>query len=604
MTSERARAWGIDPGFQDYKGEWHDTSEETERALLEVMEAESDAPPEGNVVVVRGGDALQLKGTHQVLLEDGGRATVTGGEPVTLPSGYHSLETDDGERSLIVSPGRCYLPDDLDVWGWGVQLYAVHSESSWGIGDLGDLARLAEWARGTGAGMMLLNPLTAAAPGQASPYFPSSRCFRNPIYLDVEQAAAVLDIRLPEHVEPGRALTKAPLVDREAVWAAKLDALEELWSKARSSRRFQRYRDDAGQALTDFATYMTVAEEFGWVTGEWPEGYESPNGDELSRWREERADRIRFHEWLQWLAEEQLSLADEGLDLVHDLPIGVDAGGADAWLWHGAFAHGVRTGAPPDEFAAGGQDWGMPPFDPWKLRAMDYKPFIQTIRAGLASGAGLRVDHVMGLFRLWWIPAGAEASEGAYVRYPKDDLLNILALESERAGSYVIGEDLGTVEPIVREEMHERRMLSYRVMWFEPGPPEEYPEQALAAVTNHDLPTIAGLWTGADEREQRSIGLEVDADSEETLRDRLRKTMKASEGEAIEEIVVKTYEALGRAPSMVKVATLEDALVVEARPNQPGTLDERPNWSMRLPLSIEDLQATPLPERIGGALSD
>jgi 4-alpha-glucanotransferase len=208
----------------------------------------------------------------------------------------------------------------------------------------------------------------------------------------------------------------------------------------------------------------------------------------------------------------------------------------------------------------------------------------------------------MGLFRLWWIPEGASATEGAYVRYPKDDLLNILALESHRARSYVIGEDLGTVEPSVREEMAERNMLSYRVMYFEPSPPEHFPDLALACVSNHDLPTIAGLWTGTDMEEEKEIGLEVDEEAEAILRGRIRERAGVDDDAPVEEVVVGAHAALAQAPSMIKVATLEDALAVDRRPNVPGTTDERPNWSLRLPLSLEELEDAELPTRIARAL--
>jgi 4-alpha-glucanotransferase len=538
------------------------------------MGANEERPAPASVVVVRQGQRLDREGAFEVELEDAGGTRITGGEAVDLPFGYHTLVGRDGEEtSLIVSPGRCYLPDDLRMWGWGVQLYSLHSASSWGIGDLGDLARLGRWARGMGAGLLLLNPLHAAAPGQSSPYYPSSRCFRNPLYIDVETVARSFGIEL----EPGdaRALTRSPTIDRLAVQDVKMTALDKLWRSWSGSPEFDRYVAESGEALSEFARLAA---------------------DDDGR-------DARFHMWLQWLLREQLAVAQQEIDVVHDLAIGADPGGADSQIWNDAFAHDVRIGAPPDEFAASGQDWGMPPFDPWKLRALNYEPFIQTIRATMTSGAGVRVDHVMGLFRLWWIPAGASPVEGAYVRYPKDDLLNILALESQRASSYVIGEDLGTVEPGVREEMAERDMMSYRVMWFEPSPPVDYPELALAAVTNHDLPTIAGVWTGADLREQKEIGLDVDEEAEAYLRERLRERAGVPDDAPVETVIERTYAALAQAPSRLKVATLEDALALEQKPNQPGTTDERPNWSLRLPLSLEELEQAELPRRIARALN-
>jgi 4-alpha-glucanotransferase len=542
------------------------------------MGAETPAPPRSEVLVVRAGRPLDRAGRFEVVLEDGTETRIEGGALIDLPFGYHSMRSmSDGTQSrLIVSPGRCYLPEGLRTWGWAVQLYSLHSSSSWGIGDLGDLLKLARWAKGLGSGMLLLNPLHAADPGQPSPYYPSSRCFRNPLYIDVEDVARRTGAGSAP-AEP-RALSAEGTIDRLKVHEAKMGALEALWARRADSPSFEAYLLEGGEPLRAFARLAAEA---------------SGSTDE---------EGVRFHMWLQWLLHEQLKEAQNEIDVVHDLAIGADPGGADVRIWDRAFAHEVRIGAPPDEFSATGQDWGMPPFDPWKLRALDYEPYIQTVRASMSSGAGVRIDHVMGLFRLWWIPEGAEPTEGAYVRYPKEDLLDILALESHRARSYVIGEDLGTVEPGVREEMEERSLLSYRVMWFESSPPDNYPELALAAVTNHDLPTIAGVWTGSDLQEQRDIGLEIDEEAEAHLRGRLREHAQVADDASVEEVIERTYGALARAPSRLKVATLEDACAMERKPNQPGTSDERPNWSLRLTLSIEELTEAGLPERIARAL--
>jgi 4-alpha-glucanotransferase len=564
------------------------------------MEASEDRPPQRSPYIVRRGRPLGLRGSFDVVLEDGTEARIDGEGPVDLPLGYHTIATGrDGDTALIVSPGACYLPDDLRGWGWAAQLYSVHSGNSWGIGDLGDLMKLGRWARTEGASMLLLNPLHAAAPTQPSPYFPTSRSFRNPIYLDVARVARDLDAAIDDP-----ALTSSPTVDRPTVYAAKVAALSSVWQSSDRDPEFERFRLDSGEALARFGTYMTIAEEHGWDTAEWPLGFAHPDATYVGTWRAEHEDRALFHEWLQWLLFRQLSEAEQTIDVIHDLAIGVDPGGADAWVWKDSFAEGVTIGAPPDELAISGQNWAMPPFNPWSLREGGYEPFIQTVRAGLAIGAGLRVDHVMGLFRLWWIPEGADARDGAYVRYPKDDLLNILALESQRARSFVIGEDLGTVEHSVREEMEARNMMSYRVMWFEPSPPKHFPELALACVTNHDLPTVAGLWTGDDLKEQAEIGLETDEEADAILRGRLRERAGAEEDTGVEEVIEGAYEALGEAPSRIKIATLEDATAMRRRPNQPGTTEERPNWSLRLPLSIEELERAPLARRIARALRD
>ncbi|HVF14534.1 MAG TPA: 4-alpha-glucanotransferase, partial [Acidimicrobiales bacterium] len=290
-------------------------------------------------------------------------------------------------------------------------------------------------------------------------------------------------------------------------------------------------------------------------------------------------------------------------DVMHDLAVGVDPGGADAWLWQDVFALDMAVGAPPDEFNTRGQDWGLPPFDPWRLQAAGYGPFVETIRAGLRHAGGLRLDHVMGLFRLFWIPRGESPHDGAYVRYPARELLDIVALECHRAGAYVVGEDLGTVEHQVREEMAERDILSYRLLWFEDEPPAEYPERAMAAVTTHDLPTVAGLWTGSDLEDQLRLGMEPNEESTEVMCRRLQEITGVPADAPPDEAVAGMYSALGSAPCMIVAAALDDTLSVAERPNMPGTIDSWPNWSIALPVPLEDLMADPRPRIVARALS-
>jgi len=265
-------------------------------------------------------------------------------------------------------------------------------------------------------------------------------------------------------------------------------------------------------------------------------------------------------------------------------------------------ALGMRVGAPPDDFNRKGQDWGLPPFDPWRLRLAGYDPWIRTVRFGLRAAGGIRVDHVMGLFRLFWIPMGATPSAGAYVRYRHWEMLDILALESHRAGAYVVGEDLGTVEDFVREELHDRGVLSYRLLWFEPHRPPEFPTQALAAVTTHDLPTVAGMWTGADLAEQHALGLDPNEEAAEAIRRKLGDWCGSAADAAPADVVVDTHRLLAQAPSMILTATLDDAAVAVERPNVPGTVDERPNWSIALPVSLEELEQSPTATAIAEAL--
>ncbi len=277
--------------------------------------------------------------------------------------------------------------------------------------------------------------------------------------------------------------------------------------------------------------------------------------------------------------------------MIQDLPIGVSGGGADAWAWQDGVAAGVTVGAPPDLLNTTGQDWGSPPLVPWRLQAADYEPFIASVRGTIAGAGGLRIDHVMGLFRLWWIPDGRPATEGAYVRYPSEDLLDIVALESHRARAVVVGEDLGTVEPGVREALAERGMLSYKLLWFEDDDPADWPAAALAAVTTHDLPTVAGLWTGSDAADQLASTTMSERDVRQGRADllaRLRRGSGLSGSAPVSEAVGAAYRRLARAPSLLLSVALEDAVLEERRPNVPGTV-ARDNWRIPLRVLVDDL---------------
>lgn len=574
------------------------------------MGADSARPPDPRAWVVSNDRPVRLGDDVTIRLEGGGEVRAHGDMPPDTPLGYHTLVHPDGrEHPLIVSPGACFLPDDLRAWGWGTQLYSVRSSDSWGIGDFGDLRALARWARSLGAGVLLLNPLHATLPTpvqQKSPYTPSSRRFRNPLYLRIEEVPGAREagVDLEALIAGGRALNDEALIDRDGAYLLKIKALERIYRRHPESGDFERYLADGGRLLEDYATYVSLAERHGGGTSTLPPGFERPDAPAVSRWRSSNRERIRFHAWVQWLLEVQLQSAQEEIDLVHDLAIGVDAEGADAWIWQDVIAPGISVGAPPDEFNALGQDWGLPPFDPWKLRDSSYEAFVQTVRSSMVAGAGIRFDHIMGLFRLFWIPRELGTGHGAYVRYPYEDLLNILALESVRAGAYVVGEDLGTVEPLVREEMARRNIMSYRLLWFEDDEPERYPELAMAAVTNHDLQTVAGLWSGADLRMQQDLELRPNVEGIHATKARLKERIGVADDAPVEEVIARTYELLARAPSRLLIATLEDALGVEQRPNQPGTIDERPNWSLSLPLPLENLVNDPRPRRIARAFEE
>jgi 4-alpha-glucanotransferase len=587
-------AWGVAPGYHNIEGRWVQANPETVSRVLSAMGAESNPSPPGTLVI-RAGQTPSLDCSAEIVTEDGAVLTVETALPPDLPIGYHTLRRvgDGAETRLIVSPGRCHLPADLRAWGWVAQLYGVRSRQSWGLGDLADLRELGRWGTSIGAQTLLVNPLGAplpALPQEPSPYHPSSRRFRNPLYIRVEEVPGAdrLGERLAPLARTARDLNRQRLIERDRVFQLKMRALEDLFASFADSADFRCYRHAEGRALTDYATFCALYEVHGSPWQSWPAELRHPDLPAVRRFREDQGCRVRFHEWLQWLLDRQLATAAREIGLVHDLPIGVRADGADAWAWQDVFPGGISVGAPPDPFNRDGQDWAVPPYDPWRLRQAGYEPFIQTLRAAFRHGVGLRVDHVMGLFRLYWIPAGMGPAEGVYVRYPYRELLEILSLESQRAGAFVVGEDLGTVEDVVREEMVERQILSYFLMWFQERPPAEYRPESLAALTTHDLPTLAGIWEGTD--------------PDQTVRQRLLRHAGVSDEQPTGEVVAAAHRALASSPSRVLAATLEDALGVAERPNKPGTTVEWPNWSLALPLMLEDLRRDPRPVRLAGLL--
>jgi 4-alpha-glucanotransferase len=556
---------------------------------------------------VRPGGALP-PGVRSVELEDG--RELPGGRKLgtDAPYGYHHLVMRDGHRrQLVTSPGRCALPDSLSGWGWAAQLYAVRSREGWGVGDLGDLRALGSWSRKHGAAMLLVNPLHAVHPGppqESSPYFPSSRLYRNPLYLRIQDLpGARQDATVGGLLREAGRLRAAPLIDRDRVMPLKLRALESLWSRFRGDAGFDAYVAREGWLLERYACFCVLAERHGgsWTT--WPARFRRADGKAVRDLASSDRARVDFHRWMQWCIDTQLARAGRALPLVHDLAVGFAPDGADAWLWQDEVASNARVGAPPDDFNPAGQDWGVPPYDPGRLRAAGYAPLVATLRRMMEAGIGVRIDHVMGLFRLWWVPLDArDPSAGAYVRYPAHELLDILALESLRSGCGVVGEDLGTVETGVRAELHRRGLLSYRLAWFEGRPPERYPAQALAALTTHDLPTAAGVWTGADLAEMESTGRPVNRSAELGIRRKLRRLAGVSDDAAPSLVIERAYAALGRAPSRLVVATLDDASLAERRPNMPGDV-ARANWSIPLPRTLEQLRRDELPKRIASALN-
>jgi 4-alpha-glucanotransferase len=566
--------------------------------------------------------------------------------PADLPHGYHRMVVSAGAESaevlLAVTPRRLGQPaGPTRAWGWMAQLYALRSAGSWGMGDYADLATLVADAGGRGAALLLVNPLHACAPThpmENSPYYPASRRFSSPLYLRPERLAeyAVADERTRARVdELSRTVRRPHLLDRDGVWTTKRAALEALFDF-----RVERAGAEHSAGLRDFATWCALAEAHGPDWREWPQPLHDPRGLAVERARAELAGRVAFHEWLQHccadqLADAQLAAVDAGMEIgiVHDIAVGVDPGGADAWAMQADLATDVTVGAPPDDFNQLGQDWQVPPWRPDRLPETGYAPVRDMVRAVLARGGGLRLDHVMGLWRLWWVPAGLSPVQGTYVAYDGDAMLGIVALEAERAGGLLVGEDLGTVEPAVQEALAERGVLGSAVLWFERDepdgaapqnaaadeqapvfrPPAAWRADVVATVTTHDLPTARGYLAGEHVRVRGELGVLGRPLAEETAAwrrelDALRALLQDAgliepglpfdEGH-LADVARVLHALLCRSPARIVLAGLADAVGDLRQPNMPGTIDEYPNWRLPVadetgrPLTLEQILAHP-----------
>ena len=613
-------------------------------AALHAVEGASPTPPvavvrrsRGGSVRVGGAALLRLEdGTHRPAAVDGGRVAL----PPGLPLGWHCLETADGELPVVVAPDRLTSRSGRS-WGWMVQLYAARSRDSWGVGDLADLETLVRWTARREGGLVLVNPLHAVAPGtpmQPSPYYPASRRWTNPVYLRVERTAAYRNAPgdLRRKVDALRVPSDADRLDRDTAWTAKLAALELLWSERAVPAGTAEDLDALDPALRDFATWCALCEQHGndWRT--WPESLRRPESPEVARARREAAERVRFHAWLQTLCDTQLAEgqaaarnAGMAVGVVHDLAVGADPGGADAWALQDALALGARIGAPPDTFNQQGQDWGMPPWHPRRLAELGYAPLRDMLRSLLRHAGGVRIDHVLGMFRLWWIPEGATARDGAFVSYDADALLGVIALEVERAGAIVVGEDLGTVPDQVRVELDDRGVLGSSVLWFEreqaePGEtgalavPGRWREAATASATTHDLPTVLGWLRGEHVRVRAELGLLDDpaaeerswrAAREELLRHLVDAGVLAGLDGTEDEQVQAVHDFLALTPSRYVLVAPGDAVGDLRQPNLPGTVDEYPNWRLPVadtdghPLLLDELLADPRVERLAARLA-
>jgi 4-alpha-glucanotransferase len=569
--------------------------------------------------------------------------------PDALPLGYHRLrarstdaagEVHEAEMVLIITPSWLGMPaavGERRAWGIATQLYSVRSAQSWGVGDLVDLEDLAVWsATASGADYVLVNPLHAAEPVpplEPSPYLPTSRRFANPIYLRVERipeyATAPAEVRATIDAlgrQLGEQLAGLDVIDRDATWTAKRAALQALFAVPRTPGRqlaFDAYREREGVGLQSFATWSALAIAYGPDYLTWREELRHPSSPAVQAWAEEHGDEVAFECWLQWALDEQLDAtqsaalrAGMSLGVLHDLAVGVNPRGADAWSLQDTYAQGITVGAPPDPYNQHGQDWSQPPWRPDRLAETAYEPYRAMVSTILRHAGGIRVDHVIGLFRLWWIPAGLGPLAGTYVRYDHEAMIGILALEAHRAEALVVGEDLGTVEPWVRDDLASRGILGTSILWFEfdfdgdgtPLAPELWREYCLASVTTHDLPPTTAYLAGDHVRLRERLGVltrpyEVELAADEAERAAWLTNLREHGVLAPDADVQATVEALHRyltlTPARMLNAALTDAVGDRRAQNQPGTTNEYPNWRVPLtdadgrPVLLEDVFTSP-----------
>ncbi len=550
--------WGIADGYYEVDGTWHDTPAATREYLRAAI---GDTPAGPPMWFIDGGSTHHLHNRCHLTLEDGSDWGEVESLPADMPTGYHSLAPLDGGpiTTLVSAPAECL--DAPSGWGVAAQVYSLWRADGWGIGDLRDVELLGREVAARGGSSLLLSPLHAPAPTlpqEASPYYPSSRRWLNPLLIP-------LDGTSPATNEAGG------LIDRSQAWPARRRALMERFIHNAEGAEWRAWADAQGDELWNFCSWNALAERLGPRWSEWPAEFRhpaSPAVGGLPRADPQFATTRDFHAWLQWFAARTLSraAAGAGVGLIGDLAVGCSPDGADTWMHQELMALGVRIGAPPDPFNAAGQEWGLPPFIPSQLRAAQYRPFVGMVRAACQSMAGLRIDHVMGLFRQFWIPEGGAPADGTYVRLPATDLLAIIRMEATRAGAFVIGEDLGTVEPVVHDALRSSRIMGTKVWWFDTNP-AAWPERNLATVTTHDLPTVLGVWNHTDGNAEMVAAL--------------RQSLEATTGEAAS---VELHRQVAASPARLCLIALDDLAGCTERPNHPGTLgDKYPNWCRRMP---------------------
>ena len=570
--------------------------------------------------------------------------------PAYPPLGYHQLHLTvtiggrerSSEQTLIIVPPRCVQPPeklgDRRAFGVVANLYTVRSDRNWGVGDLSDLRQLVQWMGEIGGAFVGVNPLHALANRgkDISPYSPVSRLFRNPIYIDVEaipelhvapRIAARIDH--PEFEAELSELRENPQVQYEAVMALKMPVLEELHrvfvdrERAAGSTRSAAYDDfmkTQEPELTGFATFTAIAESLDeWNWREWPQELQDARSDAVQRFQREHAQRIDLHRWIQFELDRQLGdAANAGrraglpIGLYQDLAIGTSPTGADSWSQPKLFIHKASIGAPPDPYSASGQNWGLPPIDPRALRRDRYRYFIRLVRSGFRHAGALRIDHVMGLFRLFWIPEGLTGKEGAYVAYPSDDLLGILALESVRHNALVVGEDLGTVPNDVPPALERWGVLSSKVLYFERDkrgfrPSAKYAPLSLATANTHDMATLAGFWAARDIEQRARVGLiEGEAALEEARdgreHDKQALLVRLAREGVLEDAAAPNdpavlrgaiHEFLCRTPAALVGLALDDLAGELDAVNLPGVgPDQHPSWKRKMGMTIDDMRTS------------
>lgn len=645
--------WRVSDGYFNTGGQWVATDEGVRRALhaslssnvsgsagdrAEIAAVDSARSTSGGPELlptwfVKLGDAPSIDGTALLILEDGSEVTASDVLPPDLPLGSHRLVPDDRGRvtNLFVVPTRQARPSR--GWGWASQLYATWSTRSWGHGDLADLGRLANWASSMGAGLVAHNPLGASLPlpsQEPSPYFGSSRRYLSVLYLNVEgvTGAGQIGSELDGLARAGRALNDSRIIDRDRVFALKMAALERIWGELRSVPRVVSMVGNSDRSLIRHSVFCALAETYGAGWHAWPTSFRHPDSPAVEEFRRANADRVDFWCWVHLELERQLTVASgAGAGLMADLAVGFDPDGSDAWADQDFLALDCRIGAPGDDFNPAGQDWGVTPYVPWKLRNAGYEPWLQTLRPILRNCAGLRIDHVMGLFRLFWIPAGVDQAEGdetgsvratgAYVYQYGTELLDLALMEAVKAGVWLAGEDLGTVEDEVRSAMNSRGVLGYRVGWFEDVDPPSWPLDTVGSLNTHDLATVAGVCqlaealtdaaNGVDEND--GAGGPID-ENDKQLVERLSRLAAVGSSTAydltqtsIDAVILAAHETLAGAGSTVVLSSLDDSQAIAEQPNHPGTVDEFPNWRLALPVPIEDFDTTLAPQIAGAMIS-